>query len=106
MNAGRRERKLDSISDALLHACEEYFRTFEQQADDEKMDRIANSIQQLWKQRVRDGDDSLPYMKVDVVPSKQLDSYDTIYSTQFLDWVACIHKELVARKVSRYGSGL
>ena len=69
------------------------------------MERLANSIQQLWKQRIRDGDDDLPFPKASVIPSQQLHNYDTVYSSQFLDWVASIHKELESRKGSRYGSG-
>ncbi|MEM0344087.1 MAG: hypothetical protein QXU73_07585 [Thermoplasmata archaeon] len=102
MNGERRRRELDSISDALLHACEEYLRGFEQHASAARMDQLADSIQQLFKQRIRSGD-RLPYPSPAAMPTRQLATGDEVYASQFLDWVATLHKELKARTATRYG---
>jgi len=97
----RRRRELDSISDALLHACEEYIRGSERHVDDSRMDRLADSIQQLFKQRIRSGD-KLPFPDGAAMPSRQLAGGDEIYASQFLDWVAMLHKELKGRMATKY----
>jgi hypothetical protein len=66
------------------------------------MDRLADSIQQLFKQRVKTGERDLPWPDEDLIPSRQLIEYECIYSSQFLGWVAALHKELKQRMVSRY----
>ena len=100
---GRRRRELDQISDALLHSCEEFIRGYEQHWPPEKMDQLADSVQQLFKQRRRDGDDKLPLPAADVVPTLQVHQYDDITTKQFLSWVAVLHKVLKDRTGSRYG---
>jgi hypothetical protein len=105
MSGGRRIRELDSISDALLHACEEYLRGWEQKSTSDRMDQLSDSIQQLFKQRKREGDAALQWPSEETVPSKQLEVGDDIYASQFLGWVSVLHKELKSRTVSRYGSG-
>jgi predicted metalloprotease with PDZ domain len=104
MNEGRRRRELDSISDALLHACEQYLRGFEEHANNARMDQLADSIQQLFKQRIRSGD-RLPFPNAEAIPTRQLVIGDEVYASQFLDWVASLHRELKMRTVSRYAQG-
>lgn len=101
----RRKRELDPISDSLLHACEEYIKGYERHLDGGRMDQLADSIQQLFKMRVKSGETGLPFPAAETVPTKQLEDYGTIYSSQFLGWVAMLHKTLKERTVSRYASG-
>lgn len=103
MSAGRRTRELDPISDALLHACEEYFRGWEQKLPDDRMNQLADSIQQLFKQRRMEGDTTLPLPKKSSIPTKQLRRGDEIYASQFLGWVSVLHKELKSRTATKYG---
>jgi len=102
MNEERRKSPLDTISDSLLHACEQYLRGMELNLPPDRMDKIADSVQQLFKARWR-ANDHLPLPPASVIPTQQLTHYDDIMSSQFLDWVATIHKTLKAREGGRYG---
>jgi hypothetical protein len=104
MSNERRKRQLDPIEDALLHGCEEYIRGYEQRASNDRMSQLADSIQQMFKQRVQAGDDTLPWPDELLIPTKQLTEYDEIYASQFLTWIAALHKALNLRTASRYGS--
>lgn len=104
MTSERRKRQLDPIEDALLHGCEEYIRGYEQRASTDRMAQLADSIQQMFKQRVQAGDDTLPWPDETMIPTKQLVEYDEIYASQFLTWVATLHKQLNQRTASRYGT--
>jgi hypothetical protein len=104
MSSERRKRQLDPIEDALLHGCEEYIRGYEQRASNDRMAQLADSIQQMFKQRVQSGDDTLPWPDGILIPTKQLVDYDQIYASQFLTWIAALHKELNQRTVSRYAA--
>ena len=67
------------------------------------MDQLADSIQQLFKQRRRDGDHLLPLPEMDLVPTRQVLEYDDITTKQFLAWTAKLHKVLKDRTGGRYG---
>lgn len=101
----KRKRELDSISDSLLRACEDYIKAYQQHRDGFIMDQLADSIQQLFKQRVKGGEEGLPFPDEEMIPSRQLVDEECIYSSQFLGWVAALHRELKSRTVSRYASG-
>jgi hypothetical protein len=100
----RRKRDLDPIEDSLLHCCEQYLRGNEQRSQCNVMNQLADSIQQLFKQRKRDGDLTLPYPDEELMPTMQLLERDEVYAQQFLPWVSAIHKVLKARMASRYGT--
>lgn len=102
MPSDRRKRDLDPIEDALLHGCEEYIRGYEQRASNDRMAQLADSIQQLFKQRKRDGDSNLPYPEGQLMPTLQLLESDQIYGQQFLPWISSLHKELKSRTATRY----
>lgn len=104
MAGDRRKRELDPIEDSLLHVCEEYLRANEQRQASMRINQLADSIQQLFKQRKKDGDLTLPYPDEELMPTLQLLESDDIYAQQFLPWVSEIHKVLKARTASRYGS--
>ena len=104
MSNERRKRQLDPIEDALLHGCEEYIRGYEQRASNDRMAQLADSIQQLFKQRIQSGDGSLPWPDENLIPTRQLLEYDEIYASQFLTWIAALHKVLNLRTASRYGT--
>jgi len=102
MSDDRRKSELDKISDSLLHVCEQYLKGMEVNLPPDRMDRLADSIQQLFKARRRAGD-LLPLPSPDLIPTLQLTQYEDISSSQFLDWVALLHKTLKAREGGRYG---
>lgn len=87
----------------MLHCCEEYIRAYELHLDGGRMDQLADSIQQLFKERIRSGEGGLPWPPAEMIPTKQVAKYESIYASQFLGWVAMIHKELKLRTATRYG---
>lgn len=104
MSNERRKRQLDPIEDALLHGCEEYIRGYEQRASNDRMSQLADSIQQMFKQRIQAGDSTLPWPDENMIPTRQLLEYDEIYASQFLTWIATLHKALNLRTASRYAT--